>query len=272
MSYTCTITDFAVCIFYNYYIGVSTGFTLEMLVIISSIVLIASALITIFFTGYLLKIIQREAKLESKLFHIKEMNRLNLKMQGERHDFNNHLTSIYGYIKTEQYQQAKNYIEKLYENVSQTDAILKIEPSELGALLSVKQGEAEDHGIDLFWRIETEGGILPLSPEDLTRTVGNLLDNALESTTNPGKIDFLLKSNKIGLQIKVSNTCAPISQDIKDKMYAAGYTTKNSHHYSGLGLYIIKQIVDRNGGQLIKGTRRIFGFRICNSYSLDVLI
>jgi sensor histidine kinase regulating citrate/malate metabolism len=31
-------------------------------------------------------------------------------------------------------------------------------------------------------------------------------------------------------------------------MFAAGYTTKKEH--SGLGLYIIKQIVERNGGQL----------------------
>jgi two-component system sensor histidine kinase AgrC len=31
-------------------------------------------------------------------------------------------------------------------------------------------------------------------------------------------------------------------------VFAAGYTTKKEH--SGLGLYIIKQIVERNGGQL----------------------
>jgi signal transduction histidine kinase len=53
---------------------------------------------------------------------------------------------------------------------------------------------------------------------------------------------------KIGLQIKESNTCAPISPNDQNKMFAAGYTTKKEH--SGLGLYIIKQIVERNGGQL----------------------
>lgn len=236
--------------FYNYYTGVFPGLTFETLGIISSTVLITSSLITTLFAGYLLKITEREVKLERELFHVKEMNRLNFKMQVERHDFNNHLTSIYGFIKTEQYQQTKNYIENIYENVSQTKAFLRLEPPELGALLSIKQGEAEDHGIDFFWRVKIEDGIQPLSPEDLTQIVGNLLDNALESTVHPGKVDFLLKSNKIGLQIKVSNTCAPISQDIKNKVFAAGYTTKNSNHLSGLGLYIIKQIVDRNGGQL----------------------
>jgi ABC-type proline/glycine betaine transport system substrate-binding protein len=41
---------------------------------------------------------------------------------------------------------------------------------------------------------------------------------------------------------------APLSPSDQNKIYAAGYTTKKEH--SGLGLYIIKQIADRNGGQL----------------------
>jgi sensor histidine kinase regulating citrate/malate metabolism len=60
--------------------------------------------------------------------------------------------------------------------------------------------------------------------------------------------DLSIKTSKIGLQIKASNTCAPISPSAQNKMLAAGYTTKKEH--SGLGLYIIKQIVYRNGGQL----------------------
>jgi sensor histidine kinase regulating citrate/malate metabolism len=74
------------------------------------------------------------------------------------------------------------------------------------------------------------------------------LDNALEAVGTAGRIDLSIKSNKIGLQIKASNTCEPISQRAQNKMFAAGYTTKKEH--SGLGLYIIKQIVKRNDGWL----------------------
>ncbi|MDD3314501.1 MAG: GHKL domain-containing protein [Syntrophaceticus sp.] len=242
------ILIFLYLILYNYYAEVFPGFTLETLGIISGAVLIASSLLTILLAGYFLKITEREAKLESKLNHLQETNRLNLQMQVERHEFCNHLTSVYGYIKTEQYRQAENYIEKLYENASQTESFLSMNPPELGALLSIKQGEADDRGIDFHWQVDIEAGLWPLSPEDLTQITGNLLDNALEATVPMGRVDLSIKSNKMGLQIRASNKCKPISQRAQNKMFAAGYTTKKEH--SGLGLYIVKQIVERNDGWL----------------------
>jgi hypothetical protein len=242
------ILIFLYIILYNYYKEVFPGFTLETLGIISGAVLIASPVLTVLLAGYFLKITAREAKLHSELSYVQEMNRLNMQMQVERHDFCNHLTSVYGYIKTERYRQAENYIEKLYENVRQTESFLRMNPPQLGALLSVKQGDAENRGIDFHWQVDIEAGALPLSPEELTQITGNLLDNALEAASPPRRVDLSIKTSKIGLQIKASNTCEPISQSEQNKMFAAGYTTKKEH--SGLGLYIIKQIADRNGGQL----------------------
>jgi signal transduction histidine kinase len=70
----------------------------------------------------------------------------------------------------------------------------------------------------------------------------------LGSNPPPGEGDLSIKTSKIGLQIKASNTGTPLSPSDQNKMFAAGYTTKREH--SGLGLYIIKQIAERNGGQL----------------------
>jgi two-component system sensor histidine kinase AgrC len=47
-------------------------------------------------------------------------------------------------------------------------------------------------------------------------------------------------------EAKEANALIPPSD--QNKMFAAGYTTKKEH--SGLGLYIIKQIADGNGGRL----------------------
>jgi two-component system sensor histidine kinase AgrC len=121
-------------------------------------------------------------------------------------------------------------------------------PPQLAALLSVKQREAEDRTIDFHWQVDIEAGVCPLSPEELTQITGNLLDNALEAAIPSGRVDLSIKTSKLGLQIKASNTCVPLPPSDQNKIYAAGYTTKKEH--SGLGLYIIKQIADRNGGQL----------------------
>lgn len=180
------------------------------------------------------------------------MQNLNLKMQVERHDFYNHLTAVYGYLKVNQYKQAEGYIETLYENVRQLNDLMGVNPPELGALLSVKKEEAKTQGIEFHWQVKIESRILPLLPEDLTQLTGNLLDNALDAaaTSHFPKVDLVITSNKLGLQLKVSNTGAPIPEGIRQTMFVAGYTTKDVSQHSGLGLFIIKQIVDRHGGRL----------------------
>lgn len=64
------------------------------------------------------------------------------------------------------------------------------------------------------------------------------------------RVDFSLACNKLGLHLKVSNNGDPIPQDVKHNILAAGYTTKDTNQHSGLGLFIIKQIIDRHGGRL----------------------
>jgi len=190
--------------------------------------------------------------LETELLHNREMHNLNLKMQVQRHDFYNHLTAVYGYLKAKRYHQAEGYIETLYDSVRQIADLISMNPPELGALLSVKQEDARSRGIEFNWQVNIKNSVLPLPPEDLTQLTGNLLDNALEAAAcscSP-KVDLVITSNKMGLQLKASNTGASIPEDIRNHMFAAGYTTKDVSHHSGLGLFIIKQIVDRYKGQL----------------------
>ncbi|MDK2787936.1 MAG: hypothetical protein PWP07_1161 [Epulopiscium sp.] len=81
---------------------------------------------------------------------------------------------------------------------------------------------------------------------------GNLLDNALDAVKMNGspRIDLVLMCNRLGLELKVSNNGSPIPQNVRQNIFTAGYTTKSIKQHSGLGLYIIKQIIDRYDGQL----------------------
>ncbi|MFM1651872.1 ATP-binding protein [Brevibacillus sp. B_LB10_24] len=238
--------------FYVYYSDVYPSFTLATLVEISSIVLMVSALATILVAGYLLKAAEREARLQTELRHFREKHKLNLQLQVERHDFYNHLTAMYGYLKVGHYSQAEAYIENVYQTVRHIDSLLKMDPPELAAILSVKQEEAKACGVAFHWRVKTEGNTFPLSPEDLTHLVGNLLDNALDAAKadSSPRVDLTFISNKLGLALNVSNNGHRISQDDWKKFSTAGYTTKDPNQHSGLGLFIIGQIIDRYQGSL----------------------
>ncbi len=62
---------------------------------------------------------------------------------------------------------------------------------------------------------------------------------------------FTLKTlNKLGLELKVSNNGSPILQSVRQSIFAVGYTSKSTKQHSGLGLYIIQQIIDRYDSQL----------------------
>jgi hypothetical protein len=78
--------------------GVYPSFTLKSLTIMSSSILFASAVATIFVARFILKVTEQEAKLETELSHIREKHNLSLKLHVERHDFYNHLTAVYGFM------------------------------------------------------------------------------------------------------------------------------------------------------------------------------
>ncbi|AGL02395.1 sensor histidine kinase [Desulfoscipio gibsoniae] len=239
--------------FYIYAAAVYPSFNLAALVTTCSVVIISSVFATLSLAGYTLKLAKREARLEAELLHIKEMHNLNLKMQVQRHDFYNHLTAVYGYLNAKRYNQAEEYIGTLYNNVRQIANLLSINPPELGALISVKQENAKSRGIDFSWQVNIQNCVLPLPPQDLTQITGNLLDNAFDAATSGRypKVDLVITGNKMGLQIKVSNTGAVVPEDVRDHIFDAGYTTKDVSSHSGLGLFIIKRIVGRYNGQLI---------------------
>lgn len=216
--------------FHVYTSGVYPSLTFGTLVAISSAVLLVSALATVFVAGCLLKVTEREARLETELRHVRGKHNLNLRLQIERHDFYNHLAVIYGYVKTGNYDKVAAYIENLYQTVRHIESLIKIDPPELAAVLNAKQEEAKSGGVDFYWQVNMENNVLPLSPEDLTHLVGNLLDNALEAakTNCSPRVDLTLTSNKFGLELKVSNNGNPIPQDIRQNIFAAGPTVRDA--------------------------------------------
>jgi len=238
--------------FYNYKVGIYPGFTLDALMLVTSIEILVCAIATIVVALFTMRSVQKEAKLNTQLLYAKERNNQSLKIRTERHDFYNHLTAIYGYLKFGYYTKAQSYIEKIYSSVRNLEEILNIDPPELGALLGIKQEQARVKNIAFDFQVHSSHCSLPFSAEDLTHLIGNLLDNALqaaESSSDP-RVEFVLACNRLGVQLKVSNSGDAIPKEIAANIFTPGYTTKNTNVHSGLGLYIIKQIIDSNAGEL----------------------
>lgn len=182
---------------------------------------------------------------------LNQVEDLNNTLRSQRHDFLNHLQVVYSLMEMDEYREASNYIEKVYEDIKKVNRVLKTSNVAINALLQAKQLDCEERGIAVGLKIATSLDKLIVPSWEMCRILGNLIDNAMDATEeNVSKliqIEILeeLKSYKV----IVKNNGVMIHKDIQEKIFQPGFTTKGEKG-QGMGLAICKEIIDRYGGKI----------------------
>lgn len=89
--------------------------------------------------------------------------------------------------------------------------------------------------------------------EDLLLQVWtNLLDNAIKFTNRNGKINIITKEENNKIIVKIQDNGIGMTGEEKDRIFDKFYQTDKSHSEqgSGLGLSIVKRIVELSGGNI----------------------
>jgi len=242
--------------FYVYRSGNFPMLKLPLLFTIVNIILITAFLTTIFIANKMLEITKQEVVLQERSRHIEAMQELYLTVRSQRHGFLNHVTSLYGLLKTNDYSAAQKYMETLYEDVKQSHSLMNIGIPALSGLLHTKASIARQRGIDYKIEIDPEFSAIHLSSVDLTGIIGNLLDNAIEAIPLDGpnqpqiKVELLYEKREQVYLIRVSNTNPRPSQELLAKILRPGFSTKDRAKHSGIGLSTISSITQKYSGKL----------------------
>ena len=109
-----------------------------------------------------------------------------------------------------------------------------------------------------------------VDPETMRAVLQNLLENAVKYTIEGGKIEIDVKKENDYLAISIADNGIGIPKDqIKDvfvKFFRAHNAIKQETDGSGLGLYIAKTIVEKNGGTIwfesVEGKGSTFYFTV----------
>ncbi len=109
-----------------------------------------------------------------------------------------------------------------------------------------------------------------VDPETMRAVLQNLLENAIKYTIQGGKIDIDIKAELDHLVISIADSGIGIpkeqAKDIFTKFFRASNAIKHETDGSGLGLFIAKTIVEKNGGKIwfesILGTGSTFYFTV----------
>ncbi|HEX2641575.1 MAG TPA: ATP-binding protein, partial [Thermoanaerobaculia bacterium] len=102
--------------------------------------------------------------------------------------------------------------------------------------------------------VTIEGGVdagLPpvwLDGEQIKRALINLLDNAVEATEAPGRVEVSAHARDSHLEIQVADTGRGIPPDSKEKLFLPHFSTKGRG--TGLGLAIVHRIVTDHQGTI----------------------
>jgi signal transduction histidine kinase len=96
------------------------------------------------------------------------------------------------------------------------------------------------------------------APRDLPRVKGfggelnqvwaNLVDNALDAVGNGGRVTVTARAEGPNVVVRVTDNGPGIPADVKSKIFDPFFTTKPVGTGTGLGLDIVRRLVDRNDG------------------------
>jgi PAS domain S-box-containing protein len=118
--------------------------------------------------------------------------------------------------------------------------------------LDVVRPAADAKEIRLQVVLDTTVAAIPGDPDRLQQVVWNLLSNAVKFTPKGGRVHVVLERVNSHVEIAISDTGAGISKEqlprLFDRFWQADSTTTRVHAGLGLGLAIVRHLVELHGG------------------------
>ncbi len=171
-----------------------------------------------------------------------------------KHDFDNMVNSIGGYVVNEDIAGLKKYYNQLLEECNKTNNLYALSPAVINHpaiyhLLATKYYEADHKNIQINLDVFLDLNEIEerMKIYDFTRILGILLDNAIDAAVECNKkiinVTFRKEISNNMIAVIIQNTYNNKDVDT-ETIYQKGVSSKENH--SGLGLWKIRQILMRN--------------------------
>jgi signal transduction histidine kinase len=125
----------------------------------------------------------------------------------------------------------------------------------VASVLESNRAEAETRQVELSWREPASAIVVLADPDRFQQILGNLLTNAMKFTPRGGRIDVSLIDHDQDAEIRVHDTGSGIDPEflphVFDRFRQADSTTTRAHRGLGLGLTIVRQLVELHGGTVV---------------------
>ena len=222
---------------------------------------ISIAILVIYFAFSMYSLI-RTSKLEITTQNLEEEKLYNKtitilydNIRGFKHNFNNIVQALGGYISTNNMEGLENYYKDLLDDSQKTNNLAVLNPSLINSpavysILTSKYHESDKLGIKMNLDIFLDMENLNIKPYDLTIILGILLDNAIDASKESKEKEInvtIRKDDKLNRNLFIiENTYSNKDVDI-DRIFEKGYTSKKDENTQshGLGLWNVRKIIKK---------------------------
>lgn len=118
----------------------------------------------------------------------------------------------------------------------------------LETVLTIYQNQIK-HGTELLRDYQDVPPVRCL-PDELNQVWTNLVHNALQAMPQGGILRIGLQRDGSWARVSVADSGCGIPEDIRERIFDAFFTTKPAGEGTGLGLDIVRKIVDKHGGTI----------------------
>ena len=219
---------------------------------LSFISLIAYFGLSIYSLTRVFKLTLTTRKLESAEEYNNTLHILHDNVRGFKHDFDNIVTTIGSYIRTEDMNGLKKYYLQLEDDCQRVNNLYLLNPEIINNdgiynLLTKKYNEAEEKDIKVNITFLLDLSTLHMKIYEFARILGILLDNAIEASSECEEriinLTFRNDSKNSRELILIENTYNDKNLDT-EKIFEKGVSGKDNH--TGLGLWEVRKLIKKN--------------------------
>ena len=219
---------------------------------LSFLSLLAYFSVSIYSLTRVIKLASTTQKLQNAEEYNKTLSILHDNVRGFKHDFDNIVTTIGGYVQTNDMEGLRKYYVQLEDDCQKVNNLYVLNPELINnpgvySLLTTKYYEAEEKEIKVNMSLLLDLNKLNMKIYDFTRVLGILLDNAIDASNDCKEkiINIIFRDdvNNHRQLITIENTYSDKDVDT-EKIFNKGFTGKENH--TGLGLWEVRKILSKN--------------------------
>ena len=197
-------------------------------------------------------LLKKESEYMLQSAYIHTQDEIYTATRAEAHDRINHIQTLYGFVQMGNLAETRLYLEEMMGEIIVSPQFIETGNPGLSSLFYIKSGLATAHGIQLDIKMNIRVDHISVPAFELNRILGNLINNSFDSILGLDKayrkVEIVVDENGPYYLFLVSNH-GQIVPEHKAKLFTRGYSTKTGQH-QGLGLYIVKKLVDKNDGRI----------------------